>query len=228
MERVIYSFEEQEKKFMVNVYSWMFAALMVTGFVAFYISSQPQLMNIVLSTRGLLLGIFIAEIVLVMALSAMINRISSFVAIVMFMLYSVLNGVTFSLLFLIYTGDSIALTFFVCGGIFGVMSLYGYVTKTDLSSLKNIFFMALIGLILASVVNMFLNSSTLYWITSYIGVLLFSALTAYDTQKLKNMGASYYDGMDGYKKVSIYGALTLYLDFINLFLYLLRFFGKKR
>jgi FtsH-binding integral membrane protein len=149
-------------------------------------------------------------------------------AMLIFFLYAALNGLTFSLIFLIYTAESIASTFFVTAGTFAVMSIYGYTTKSDLSRWGNLLFMGLIGLLIASVANWFLESTTLYWITTYIGVILFVALTAYDTQKIKATNIIGNEGSDEDSKEAIMGALTLYLDFINLFLFLLRIFGRKK
>jgi hypothetical protein len=149
-------------------------------------------------------------------------------AMVVFLSYSALNGLMLSSVFMMYTSASIALTFFITAGTFGIMSIYGYTTKADLTRIGNIAFMALIGIILASVVNMFLGNETLYWIISYAGVAIFVALVAYDTQKIKDMSINGFDGQAMERKASIIGALTLYLDFINLFLFLLRLFGSRR
>ncbi len=159
-----------------------------------------------------------------------IQRMSALTATLVFLGYAVLNGVLFSSIFLAYTETSIALTFFITAGTFAAMSIYGYVTNADLSRIGNIAMMALIGVIIASLVNMFMQNETLYWIISYVGVAIFVALIAYDTQKLKNMAIQGFDGEGGVvleKKASIMGALTLYLDFINLFLFLLRLFGRR-
>ena len=146
----------------------------------------------------------------------------------MFFLYSALTGITFSVIFVIYTSESLASTFLITAGTFGAMSFYGYVTKKDLTSIGNLCFMGLIGVIIASVVNLFFPSSFLYTVTTYIGVLVFVGLTAYDTQKIKQMGPSVQTGTEAERKASIIGALRLYLDFINLFLMLLRLFGRRR
>jgi FtsH-binding integral membrane protein len=147
---------------------------------------------------------------------------------VIFIAYSMLNGLTLSCIFVVYTEESIASTFFVTAGTFAVMSIYGYTTKTDLTKWGNLLFMGLVGLIIASLANMFMKSEMLYWITTYVGVFIFVGLTAYDTQKIKNMNIIGNEGTDDDKKEAIMGALTLYLDFINLFLYLLRIFGRKK
>ena len=163
-----------------------------------------------------------------MGLTFAINKIPAGVAIGAFFLYAALTGVTFSVLFLIYTGASIASTFFICAGMFGAVSAFGYITKMDLSKFGTYFFMALIGIIIASVVNIFLNSSTLNWIISYVGVIIFVGLTAYDTQRIKKMSqVTDFDTEQG-KKGAVMGALTLYLDFINMFLFLLRILGNRK
>jgi FtsH-binding integral membrane protein len=217
------------KVFMAKVYGWMTAALLITALVAMYVAGSEQFMNSIVHNRGLLIGLFIGELALVWILSASINRLSFPVAATMFVAYSALNGLTMSFIFLLYTSASIASTFFITAGTFGAMSLYGYTTKKDLSSWGSLLLMALIGLIIASVVNMFMVSTMLYWITTCAGVLIFVGLTAYDTQKIKNMGVSDEGSYtDVGKKMAILGALSLYLDFINLFLYLLRIFGRRR
>lgn len=159
----------------------------------------------------------------------MVNRLSGTAATSLFMLYSALTGLTLSSILIMYTGASIASTFVICAGMFGAMSFYGYTTKRDLSGMGSMLFMGLIGIILASLVNIWLKSPALMWVVTYIGVLVFVGLTAYDTQKLKNLGAQLdVNDKDSFRKYSIVGALTLYLDFINLFLMLLRIFGNRR
>lgn len=158
----------------------------------------------------------------------MVKKVSSTTASIIFLLYAFLNGVTFSLIFVVYTQSSIALTFFVTAGMFGLTALYGYVTKRDLTTVGSIAIMALFGLILASISNIFLNNETIYWVTTYAGILIFVALTAYDMQKIKEIDLAGNDGTDDHKKEAIMGALTLYLDFINLFIKLLRIFGKRK
>ena len=170
----------------------------------------------------------IGELLLVGALSKMVNRVSATTAMAMFIGYSVMNGVTISFIFFVYTMGSIASTFFITAATFAAMSAIGYFTKKDLTSLGNILTMALIGLIIASIVNIFLKSDMLYWIATYAGVLIFTGLTAYDTQKIKEMNIIGNAGTDEDKKEAIMGALTLYLDFINLFLFLLRIFGGRK
>ncbi|CAM3906357.1 Bax inhibitor-1/YccA family protein [Rahnella bruchi] len=215
--------------YMAQVYGWMFCGLLLTAFVAWYASGSEKIMSFVFSSQITFFGLIIAQLALVFVISGMVKRLSGTVATALFMLYSALTGLTLSSIFLVYTGDSIFGTFIVAAGMFGAMSVYGYVTKRDLTGIGSMLFMALIGLLLASLVNMWLKSSGLANIISYAGVLIFVGLTAYDTQKLKNMGAQLSaDDRDNFRKYSIVGALTLYLDFINLFLMLLRIFGNRR
>jgi uncharacterized protein len=216
-------------QFMTRVYGWMFAALLITGGVALFASTSEAVLQLVFGNRLVFFGLIIAELVIVGFLSARALTWTPAQVTAAFIGYSVLNGLTLSVIFLVYTADSIASTFFISGLTFGVMSLYGYVTKTDLSKWGNLLFMGLIGIVIASVVNMFWHNSTLSMIVSYVGVLLFVALTAYDTQKVKQyafIGLS--EGEDADHGASVLGALTLYLDFINLFLFLLRIFGRRR
>lgn len=210
-----------------NVYTWMCVALLITGFTAYYAAGSYAIMEAILSNRILFFGLFIAQFILVIALTARIQSLSFSAALSLFILYSFLNGITMSVIFLAYTSASIASTFFVTAGTFGAMSLYGYFTKKDLTSIGNLCMMALLGLIIASVVNLFFDNELLYWITTYAGVLIFVGLTAYDTQKIKEMLHGQEVNEDT-QKFAIIGALKLYLDFINLFLYLLRLFGKRR
>lgn len=213
---------------MRKVYVWMTLALVLTGITAFGVASSPSLMMTIFQTPAIMWGLIIAELIIVIAISAAINRLSLTTATLLFVLYSVLNGATFSLIFAVYTMSSIANVFFITAGTFGVMAAYGYFTKRDLSSLGKLLLMALIGLIIATLVNVFLVKSTGFdLILSYAGVLIFVGLTAYDTQKIKQMLAMQTDMGEGAQKVALLGALSLYLDFINLFLYLLRIFGRR-
>lgn len=217
-----------QASFITKVYAWMGLALGLTGLVAFYTVSNNALMEMIFGNKFVFYGLLGGELLLVIGLSWGINKISSMVARVAFLFYAALNGLTMSFIFLVYTSSSIASTFFVCAATFGLMSAYGYYTKRDLTTLGNLAFMALIGLIIASVANMFMKSEMMYWITTYAGVLIFVALTAYDTQKIKNMTFPDSEGNELAKKGAVMGALALYLDFINLFLYLLRIFGKRK
>ena len=217
-----------EADFMQKVYLWMTFALTLTGFVAYRTTQSEFLLELIFSSSFGFIGLILAELALVFWISSGIQRMSSNMAIGLFLLYSVLNGMTLSVLLIAYTGASVASTFFITAGMFGAMSVYGYTTKQDLSSWGNLLFMALIGLILASVVNIYLQSSGLYWLINYIGVLVFVGLTAYDTQKIKQIAAQVIVESEEGRKVAILGALTLYLDFINMFIFMLRILGNRR
>jgi hypothetical protein len=212
---------------MRKVYVWMTLALVLTGATAYGVATSPGVITALYSNSILLWGLVIAEFAIVFGVSAAINRLSLTTATLLFVLYSVINGALFSSIFLIYTMSSIASVFFITAGTFGVMALVGYTTKKDLSSMGKILFMALIGIIIATIVNIFLKSSGLEMIVSYLGVLVFVGLTAYDTQKIKNMLMMAPDASEASQKYALLGALTLYLDFINLFIYLLRIFGRR-
>ena len=214
---------------MRKVYVWMTLALAVTGLVAYGASHSYSMMEILFSNQAVFWVLAIIEIGLVIGLSAAINKLSFMAAAIMFIIYSVINGLTMSVIFLVYTESSIATTFFITAGAFAGLALIGYFTKKDLSVMGKFLMFALIGVIIASVVNIFLKSSGLEFGISIVGVLLFAGLTAYDSQKIKNMFLAYGDEVnDSTQKLAVLGALTLYLDFINLFLYLLRFLGKAR
>lgn len=220
--------QAMQASFISKVYGWMAAALVITGFVAMWAASTQAVVEFIFSSRFIFIGLLIVELLCVAYLSAAIARISSSTATMFFIGYAILNGITLSVVFLVFTQESIASTFFVTAGTFGVMSIYGYYTKKDLTSWGNLLFMALIGLVIASLVNMFLHSTTLYWITTFAGVLIFVGLTAYDTQKIKNMSLAGFGDAEAEKKGAVMGALALYLDFINLFLFLLRIFGRRK
>ena len=212
---------------MRKVYVWMTLALVITGMTAYGVASSPAILQMIYGNSAIMWILIIAELALVFGVSAAINRISLTTATLMFVLYSVLNGVMLSSIFLIYTASSIATVFFITAGTFGAMALVGYTTKTDLSSMGKILFMALVGLIIATIVNFFVKSSGLDLILSYVGVLIFVGLTAWDSQKIKQMMLEAPDASEGMQKMALLGALTLYLDFINLFIYLLRIFGRR-
>ena len=217
-----------ETNFINQVYSWMTGALGLTGLVAWYVAGSPNFINALFGHSFVFFGLLILELVVVGYLSGAINKISSQTAVALFLGYSALNGLTLSIFFLVYTAGSLTSTFFICAGTFALMSLYGYTTKKDLTKIGNLAFMALIGLILASVVNYFLKSEMLYWIVTYVGVLIFVGLIAYDTQKIKIMSREGFYGEEEERKGAVIGALRLYLDFINLFLFLLRIFGRRK
>ena len=213
---------------MRKVYLWMALALAVTGMTSFYIASNPGLLQTIFTSRGIFLMLIIAELALVFILSARIMKMSFATAGIMFAAYSVLNGITMSFIFIAFTMSSIAGAFFVTAGMFAVMSFIGFTLKKDLSSFGSFFFMALVGLVIATIVNAFWANSVLYWVITYVGVLLFVGLTAYHTQKIKHMLMMYGDEVnDNTQKLALLGSLSLYLDFINLFLYILRFFGRN-
>lgn len=209
-----------------QVYIWMSLALFITGITALIVANNNSLIYSLMSNQLLFWVLIIGEVVMVAVLAARIHKLSLATATVMFIAYSIINGVTMSLLFLLYTSESIASTFFITAGTFGAISAYGYFTKKDLSSLGSILIMALVGILIASLVNIFLESSTLYWIISYVGVAIFVGLTAYDTQKIKESIMNSDVNETAYK-IALMGALELYLDFINLFIYLLRIFGDR-
>jgi len=207
----------------------MAIGLCTTGFVAYFVSHNETAMRLFLGSPMLLFGLIFGELALVFFLSARIQKLQASTATSLFLLYSILNGITLSFIFLVYTSSSITSTFFICAGTFLTCSIYGMITKRDLTSLGGFMFMGLIGIIIASLVNMFIHSQGMYMIISYLGVFIFIGLTAYDTQKLKTMALTQPAGLDGgtVRKGAIMGALSLYLDFINMFLFLLRIFGNR-
>ncbi|MFW5588992.1 MAG: Bax inhibitor-1 family protein [Bacteroidales bacterium] len=212
---------------MSKVYLWMTLALVVTGMTAYYVASSPAILYAIVSNQIAFWGLFIGELVLVFVLSSRIMSLSFVTASLMFVIYSIMNGVFFSFILLAYTEQSIATTFLITAGTFGAMSLFGFVTKRDLSTMGRILFMLLIGLIIATVVNIFMKAEGLTLILNYAGVVIFVGLTAYDTQSIKQMLQEHGD-KEGAEKIALLGSLSLYLDFINLFIYLLRFFGESR
>lgn len=213
-----------------SVYNWMAIGLALTGFTAYYVSNSESLLRLVFGNPLLLMVLIIAELGLVFAIAGMVNRMSAGTATALFVIYSALNGVTLSSIFLVYARASIVSTFFICAATFIACSLYGWTTKKDLTSLGGFMMMGLIGIVIASLVNMFVRSSSMSMIISYIGVFVFVGLTAYDTQKIKNMAMTQPANLDGgvIRKGAILGALSLYLDFINLFLMILNIFGQRR
>jgi len=207
-----------------QVYAWMGCGLALTAIVALITVSSPGLLKAIVGNRLVFYGLMFGELALVFTLAGAINRMSATVATLLFIGYSALNGLTLSVIFLVYTADSIASTFAVSAAMFGAMSVYGYATKKDLTSWGNFLLMGLIGIVIASLVNLFMRNDAASWVISAIGVIVFTGLTAYDTWKIKAMAA---EGAEG-RKPAILGALTLYLDFINLFLMLLRLMGGRR
>ncbi|MBI3794469.1 MAG: Bax inhibitor-1/YccA family protein [Nitrospinae bacterium] len=217
----------EKRKFLVRVYNWMGFGLALTGLIAWFVAESPALMQAILGNQIIFFGLIIAELGAVLYLSARIAKINAKTASGLFVGYAILNGLTFSAIFAAYTQSSITTAFVVTGGMFGAMSFYGATTKKSLESWGSFFFMGLVGIIIASVVNIFLQSSAVYWISTYAGVLIFTGLTAYDTQKILAMNVTGV-GAEEETKEAIMGALALYLDFINLFLMLLRIMGNRK
>lgn len=222
--------EVMVNSFVRSVYNWMAVGLGLTGFVAYYAANTPALQQLIFRNQFLFFGLIIAELAMVFYLSARIQKIEASTATTLFVLYAALNGLTLSFIFLVYTSSSIASTFFICSATFVASSVFGWTTKRDLTSLGSFMMMGLFGIIIASVVNMFMRSTGISMVISYIGVLVFTGLTAWDTQMLKNMAQTQPDGLEAgvIRKGAIMGALKLYLDFINLFLMLLRILGDRR
>ena len=212
-----------------NVYLWMTLALLISGFTAMLVAGNPVLIEKIFAGRGTLFLLFLAQFGLIWLISSRIGTMSFTTATLLFIAYSLLTGVTLSSIFVLFTVGSIASVFFITAGTFASVSIYGFITKKDLSTWRSYLLMGLIGLIIASIVNWFLASELMYWIISYVGVIIFVGLTAYDTQKIKQLAsACYAENEETQNKVALLGAITLYLDFINLFLYILRIFGKRK
>ncbi len=220
------------KTYLSGVFGWMFLALGITALTSWFVAGSQQMLAMLYNAQGgmTLFGwiVLLAPIGFVIWMSAGYQRMAASTMALLFIVYSVLLGMSLSFIFLAYTGTSIATTFLISAGMFGVMAVTGYTTKTDLTKFGNIMIMGVIGLFIAMLVNMFMHSSGLDYIISFLGVLIFTGLTAYDVQKLKRIGAGAVAGTENTRKLTIMGALTLYLDFINLFLFLLRFFGNRR
>jgi FtsH-binding integral membrane protein len=212
--------------FLRKVYAYMAGGLLATAVTAAAVASSATLVDLILGNRIVFYGLLIGEFGMVVAFSSLVNRISTGAAAALFFAYAIVNGLTLSIIFMIYTASSISSTFFVTAGTFGALSAYGYATKRDLSGVGSFAMMGLIGLIIASLVNLFLKSTMIYWLTTFVGVIVFTLLTAYDTQKLKRFALA--SSPEQQSKVALQGALMLYLDFINLFLYMLRLLGRRR
>ncbi len=232
-EQGVFMFQDQPLQdslvnFMYGVYGLMSGALAVTGVTAYFVSTIPNIENTLFGSPLLITVIFIAQLALVVALSMMIQRLTFAMALTMFFVYATSLGVTLSAIFLVYTEASIVQTFAVSSGMFGVMTIYGYITRADLTKLGNVMMMALWGLIIALLVNLFFRSPMFDLVISGAGVVIFTLLTAYDTQKIKQMGEHMLGDQEMMGKVAVIGALTLYLDFVNLFLFLLRFMGRRQ
>ena len=212
-----------------NAYLWMTMALLISGFTAMLVAGNAELVRSIFAARGTLMVLLLIQFGLIWVISSRIGRMSFVSATLLFLLYSVLTGVTLSSIFLLFTSESLSTVFFITSGTFAVVSVYGFATKKDLSSWGSYLLMGVIGLIIASIVNWFLKSELMYWIVSYVGVAIFVGLTAYDTQKIKQLANAYHmEDEETQNKVALMGAITLYLDFINLFLYILRIFGKRK
>jgi uncharacterized protein len=218
----------EQAAFMRKVYAIMAAGLTATAVTSMIVASSETALAFVFGNPFVFYGLLVAELVMVFSFSRIARRVSATFAGLLFLLYAVTNGVTISCVFLIYTQSSIASTFFITAGTFGALSAYGYATKRDLTGLGHFAMMGLFGLIIASVVNLFLGSPMIYWMTTVFGLLIFVGLTAYDTQKIKSLNVIGNAGTDEDHKEAIHGALVLYLDFINLFLLLLRVLGRRR
>lgn len=218
--------DERVSAFLSKVYGWMFIGLLTTAVTAFAVASSPALIEAVLVNRLVFWGLIIAQLGLVFYLSARVDKMAPTTAAGLFLLYSALTGATSSVILLMYTGASITSTFIITAGMFGATAFFGTVTKRSLAGLGQFFFMGLIGLILASIVGIFWQSAALQFVISVVGVLVFTGLTAWDAQRLKQMAVSLPDGRVG--AYAVVGALSLYLDFINLFFFLLRFTGSRR
>jgi len=211
-----------------QVYLLMTLGLVITAVVAAWVSASPTMLRIIYTNWWVPLALFVVQLILVIALTAAIARISTGVAVALFVAYAALLGITLSSIFIVYTDASIATTFFITAGTFGVMSIFGFVTKRDLTKMGSLLFMLLIGFVLGSLLNMFLRSETIYWILTYAGIAIFVGLIAYDTQKIKRLAAGGLAAGRNRGGIVVMGALALYLDFINLFLLLLRIFGRSR
>lgn len=213
-----------------NVYTWMSLALAITGVSAFTIANNQELNQIIAENGYISLGLLLVEFVIAMVLSARLQKMTFNTAAALFGIYALLTGITLSIIFTIYTAASIASTFFITAGTFASMSLIGYYTKKDLTKLGQYLLMALIGMIIASIVNLFMQSDTITWVTTYAGIFIFVGLTAYDTQKIKNelMANGSYGINDNVMKIALFGSFILYLDFINLFLKILKVLGKRK
>lgn len=223
---IVRTTEDERKKFMSGVYTWMTLALALSGLTAFGVASSPAILQLIFGNELVFFGLIIAELVLVMVFSFRVHKMSVTAASLVYIVYSILNGITLASIFIVYTKTSIFSVFLISAGMFAAMSIYGRVTKQDLRSAGRYLTMALFGVIIASVVNIFLKSSSLDWLLSLVTVGIFVGLTAYDTQKAYAI-AERSDGSDMFAKASVVMALELYLDFINIFLSLLRLFGKK-
>lgn len=222
-----HSFSSVYTNLMSKVFTWMTFALIITGVTAYGVATTPTFLRTLFTSDSLFLGLLLTQMVLVLVLNAVLNRLPVVMATFLFILYSVLNGVLLSGIFVLYSMASIFKVFFITAGTFGTMALYGYCTRKNLASMGKILFMALIGLVIATVVNLFMKSSGLEFIISYVGVVVFSGLTAWDMQKLRRLLQREYDN-ESTQKMCLLGAMTLYLDFVNLFLNFVKILGNRK
>lgn len=220
--------EQIQRTFVVKVYGWMAAGLMITGATALFTLQVPAMLELIFSSRWSFMGLVFAQLGMVIWLSARVEKMTAATATMVFLGYSLITGLTLTVVFLLYTSESLASTFFVTAGTFGIMSSIGYLTRRDLTSFGSFLIMGLIGMVIASVANLWLNNETIYWITTYIGLFIFIGLTAYDTQKIKSMSLATLGNPEMEQKGAVMGALRLYLDFINIFLLLLRLMGNRK
>jgi uncharacterized protein len=222
------SMSERLTNFMYRVYGIMALGLAVTAAISYYIASSPEIFKAIFGKPGIVIGLIIAQFVLALIFSFMLLRLSLPVATIIFFAYAILLGFTLSTIFVVYNAGSIYLAFFATAGMFATMAIYGYITKTDLTAIGNLAIMFLVGIIIASVINMFIKSATFDYVISIFGILIFTALIAYDSQKIKQLGMQLFADNQTMGKIALFGAFSLYLDFINLFLYILSFTGKRR
>lgn len=221
------SYAEEQSAYITKVFSWMFAGLTVTGIFAYLFGNYAPFTTFLLSNKYMFFGTMIVELLLVFVLAGLVRHMSAFIATLVFLVYAALTGVTLSIVFLIYSHTQIGAAFGITALLFGIMAVYGYFTKTDLTTIGNLLLMALVGLIIASVVNLWLGNSLMDWVISAVSVLVFTGLTAYDTQKIKEYNIIGNHGTEEDHKEAIVAALTLYLDFINLFLNILKLLGNS-
>jgi len=228
MEHTTEQIIDETRNFFRKVYGWMFLGLIISAAAAYSVFSSPKLYEMIVLNQMVLLFLILCELALVLIIVGAVKKISAHTAIFLFLFYCFLTGLTLSVVFAVYTAQSIGLVFLITAGMFGAMSVYGYFTKTDLTRMGQVLFMGLIGLIIAGLINLFMGNSQLDYIMSFVGVVIFTGLTAYDTQKIRQANIIGNEGTPEDIKESILGALNLYLDFINLFLKLLRLFGKRK
>ncbi len=219
---------DETRRYFSKVYAWMFFGLLISGITAFWVAGDPSLVRAIVLDRNVFTALLIGEFILVLTLAFLVERISAKLAVVMFSFYCFTSGLTLSVIFLVFTIESIVLVFFIASGMFGVMSIYGHLTKKDLTHIGQVLIMGLFGVVIATIVNIFMANDMFSYLVSFVGVVVFAGLTAYDTQKIRNLNIIGNEGTPEDLKESIMGALRLYLDFVNMFLRLLKLFGKRR